>query len=328
MGKRTIKLTVENEYVSGAGVPIGAAGSHDEVEMEVTFVGDVWLVTDKYVTFRDALGRNPNEIVLKSEMVKSMDTNEAGENMQTYTFPVPGIAKTYAGESSVTFTGYTLEKGSGKENSCITTTTAYFRVLPSDYSILDDESMKKDPTLAQQVQSMYNAWTEEDGYLARTEAALGKLEGEDGYLARTEAALSQLNGVEGKDGLIKQTEAALSQLNGVEGKDGLIKQTEAALGELEGEDGLIATTQKVKQDAEYVLSDLNDALTEIIAIQDDLIDGITIYVLPEVTQDTEGYVLVAENGAYTLKNVAETEVDTYIDECINKYIDDALGGEY
>ena len=308
MGKRTIKLTVENEYVSGAGVPIGAAGSHDEVEMEVTFVGDVWLVTDKYVTFRDALGRNPNEIVLKSEMVKSMDTNEAGENMQTYTFPVPGIAKTYAGESSVTFTGYTLEKGSGKENSCITTTTAYFRVLPSDYSILDDESMKKDPTLAQQVQSMYNAWTEEDGYLARTEAALGKLEGEDGYLARTEAALSQLNGVEGKDGLIKQTEAAL--------------------GELEGEDGLIATTQKVKQDAEYVLSDLNDALTEIIAIQDDLIDGITIYVLPEVTQDTEGYVLVAENGAYTLKNVAETEVDTYIDECINKYIDDALGGEY
>jgi hypothetical protein len=42
------------------------------------------------------------------------------------------------------------------------------------------------------------------------------------------------------------------------------------------------------------LTNLDEVLNEIIAIQDDLIDGITIYVLPEVTQETEGHVLVAE----------------------------------
>lgn len=159
MEKRTIKLTVENEYVRGAGVPVGAAGSHDEVELVVTFVGDVWLGTNKYVTFRDALGQSPRlKMLLDSESVIELSEDGDGATIQTHKVTVPYAAKTHAGNMSVTFTGYTVaettdENGSPvfAEDECINTTTAYFRVLPSDYVILEEGSYGNDLTLAQQV---------------------------------------------------------------------------------------------------------------------------------------------------------------------------------
>lgn len=167
MKKRTIRLTVENEYVRGAGVPVGAAGSHDEVELEVTFVGDVWLGTNKYVTFRDALGQSPRlKMLLDSESVSELSEDEDGATIQTHKVTVPYAAKTHAGNMSVTFTGYTVLSTLDAEGNlvfyegeCINTMTAYFRVLPSDYVILEDGSFDGVPgaTLAQQCQSAANA---------------------------------------------------------------------------------------------------------------------------------------------------------------------------
>jgi hypothetical protein len=160
MKKRTIRLTVENEYVHGAGVPVGAAGSHDEVELEVTFVGDVWLGTSKYVTFRDALGQSPRlKMLLDSEMVRSVAENDNGEICETIVVSVPYASKLHAGNMSVTFTGYTVatetdgDVTTAYEDTCVHTTTAYFRVLPSDYVILEDGSFGNDLTLAQQCQN-------------------------------------------------------------------------------------------------------------------------------------------------------------------------------
>lgn len=183
MGKRTIKLTVENEYVRGAGVPVGAAGSHDEVELVVTFVGDVWLGTNKYVTFRDALGQSPRlKMLLDSESVSELSEDEDGATIQTHKVTVPYAAKTHAGNMSVTFTGYTvlstLDEGGNPvfyEGECINTMTAFFRVLPSDYVVLEDGSLDGIPgaTLAQQCQSAANsAFEAKEAAEAAKEAAI------------------------------------------------------------------------------------------------------------------------------------------------------------
>ena len=183
MGKRTIKLTVENEYVRGAGVPVGAAGSHDEVELVVTFVGDVWIGTNKYVTFRDALGQSPRlKMLLDSESVIELSEDGDGATIQKHKITVPYAAKTHAGNMSVTFTGYTvlstLDEGGNPvfyEGECINTMTAFFRVLPSDYVVLEDGSLDGIPgaTLAQQCQSAANsAFEAKEAAEAAKEAAI------------------------------------------------------------------------------------------------------------------------------------------------------------
>ena len=68
MAKRIIELTVSDEYVIGGGVPIGAAGSHDDVVLRMSF-SDAWMVRNKYATFRDALGENPTIVALLPSML-------------------------------------------------------------------------------------------------------------------------------------------------------------------------------------------------------------------------------------------------------------------
>jgi hypothetical protein len=197
MGKRTIKLTVENEYVRGAGVPVGAAGSHDEVELEVTFVGDVWLGTSKYVTFRDALGQSPRlKMLLDSESVSELSEDEDGATIQTHKVTVPYAAKTHAGNMSVTFTGYTVLSRLDAEGNlvfyegeCINTMTAYFRVLPSDYAILEDDSFEVGATLAQQCQSAANS-VYQNAEKARTAEAEAKSAAETATERANEAEAS------------------------------------------------------------------------------------------------------------------------------------------
>ena len=56
MGKRIIECSVSDEYLLGGGVPIGAAGSHDDVVLRLGF-GDAWAGLNIYATFTDALGQ-------------------------------------------------------------------------------------------------------------------------------------------------------------------------------------------------------------------------------------------------------------------------------
>lgn len=142
MGTRYIPCELENEYLIGAGVVAGAAGSHDDVYLRIRF-GSMWDGLNKYVTFRDALGENPTMRMLTGSM------RVEGSN-DTYDVSVPAAAKALQGRMMVTVYGYSVSNGT-QEDTATLSATAYFRVLPSDYSLLDDGSI--DATIAQQFQA-------------------------------------------------------------------------------------------------------------------------------------------------------------------------------
>lgn len=142
MGKRIIECAVNNEYVIGGGVPIGAEGSHDDVVLRVAF-DNSWIGRNIYATFRDALGENPTLVALLPSLLVQ------GESM-VYDVNIPGAVRKTDGKMSVTFSGYTIV-GGVEEEEISNTAATYFRVLPSTYKIMDDDSI--DATLAQQLQN-------------------------------------------------------------------------------------------------------------------------------------------------------------------------------
>ena len=97
---RYIKCTVKNEFVSGAGQVIGAAGSHHDVALRIAF-GEMWDGLSMYVTFRDALGENPTVVqILPSSLVLGTE--------RTYDVVVPAAPKAKQGKAMVTVQGYTV----------------------------------------------------------------------------------------------------------------------------------------------------------------------------------------------------------------------------
>lgn len=144
MAKRIIELTVSDEYVIGGGVPIGAAGSHDDVVLRMAF-GEMWTGLNIYATFTDALGENATEVMLLPSMLVS-------GTIMTYDLPIPASAKRVEGRTSLSLTGYTVVNGT--KGIATNTTTTYFRVLPSKVALLDDGTV--DATLAEQLLSEMN----------------------------------------------------------------------------------------------------------------------------------------------------------------------------
>ncbi len=145
MAKRIIECQVSDEYVLGSGVVVGAAGSHNDVVLRLAF-GDMWVGLNIYATFRDSKGESPTLVeLLPSTLVD-------GETM-IYDVPIPAAAKKYEGKMMLTLSGYSILDGT-QEDTATNTATAYFRVMPSDFALLDDGSI--DATLAQQMQSEIN----------------------------------------------------------------------------------------------------------------------------------------------------------------------------
>lgn len=149
MAKRIIECQVNDEYVVGAGVPIGASGSHDDVILRLKF-NDTWDGLYIYATFRDALGGHPTVVLLLPTML-------VDGKARTYDVTIPAAAKLYNGKATVTLTGYLTkqeETESGIERtveaSVTNTATAYFPVLPSNYVVADDGSV--DLNVAQRLQ--------------------------------------------------------------------------------------------------------------------------------------------------------------------------------
>lgn len=149
MAKRIIECQVNDEYVLGSGVVVGAAGSHDDVVLRLEF-GTMWAVLNKYATFRDSKGENPTTVAIMPSMLVD------GKAM-TYDVSVPASAKKYEGKMMLTLSGYSLVNGV-EEDRATNTTTAYFRVLQSDFALLDDDTV--DATLAQQVHTEINEFGE------------------------------------------------------------------------------------------------------------------------------------------------------------------------
>lgn len=139
--KKVIKCHVEDEYVIGADVAVGAAGSHDDVLLELKF-SPLWDGTTKQIVWHNALGEEPTIIILTADMLV--------EGTDTYQTPVPAEAKRYEGMCHMTIKGSV--EGDGLEKSATLTTTARFRVLPAMWDANAEQSQDITPTQAVQLQ--------------------------------------------------------------------------------------------------------------------------------------------------------------------------------
>lgn len=145
MGQRVIPCDVLNEYITGAGVVVGAAGSHDEVLLELDFraADSVWAGTTRVVTFRDALSQNPVDVILGVDLLSEGHTD-------VYLVPIPARAKAIEGEMRMTIRGVIVQ--GDKELVRVVTKTALFRVLPSELNLYD-ENTDVPASAAEQLQS-------------------------------------------------------------------------------------------------------------------------------------------------------------------------------
>lgn len=157
---KIIECQVNDEYVLGSGVVIGAAGSVGNVLLRLKF-NEMWDGLGIMATFKDALCQSTAVVMLMPSM-------RDGKDDRTYLVPIPEEATKAVGRARLTLTGYSIysieegENGSSKmvyhQDSIANTSTAFFRVLESDAAISDDGSLTPSttPTLAQQLQDEIN----------------------------------------------------------------------------------------------------------------------------------------------------------------------------
>ena len=121
MNRRIISCQVNNEYVQGSGVVVGAAGSHDDVVLRLTF-NDMWDGLTKKITWLDALDENPVLTILTTNMLEPGSLN-------TYLVPIPSGPKAHEGKMTLTIKGVVVEDG--VETVATLSVTTQFTVLPS-----------------------------------------------------------------------------------------------------------------------------------------------------------------------------------------------------
>jgi len=143
MYRRVIPLQVSDEYVRGDGVPVGAAGSHDDVALRLTF-GPMWAGTARSIVWYDANGENPTITALTTDMLAE------GES-EVYLVPIPAAPKAVAGQMLMTIKGATVS--GSQETTATLTTTARFTVMESDWSEDAEEGGDITPTQAEQFQA-------------------------------------------------------------------------------------------------------------------------------------------------------------------------------
>ena len=142
VNKRIVKCQVTDEYVIGAGVHLGAEGSHDDVLLELTF-SDLWQGLTKSITWWNALGE-PVRTILTIEHIDVDNTN-------VYRVPVPAEAKAVAGDMEVTIKGVQVENEI--EERATVSVTAQFKVLPGKWAADASEVQDVTPTHAEQIQA-------------------------------------------------------------------------------------------------------------------------------------------------------------------------------
>lgn len=70
---REIPIQVTDEYVRGAGVAVGAAGSHDDVALRISF-SPMWTGTARSIVWLDAAGENPTTTQLGTGLLAEGET--------------------------------------------------------------------------------------------------------------------------------------------------------------------------------------------------------------------------------------------------------------
>lgn len=143
MTRRIIPCTVTDEYVRGDGVPVGAAGSHNDVVLRLAF-SPLWAGTARSIVWKDALGENATVTLLGTNLL------EDGES-EVYLVPIPAEPKAVAGELSMTIKGVTVD--GAKEKTATLSAVAHFTVLESDWDGDAEESGDVNATQAAQLQA-------------------------------------------------------------------------------------------------------------------------------------------------------------------------------
>lgn len=144
---RTIPLKIQNEYIAGDKVLIGAAGSHNDVVLRMEF-SPLWEGLTKTVQFRDALGETTIEVLLTADMLEADDTS-------VYLVPVPNGAKKYAGEMTLCVKGATV--AGEKETRATTAVYGRFTVGESKWDTSAEAEQDVPPTQAEQLQRQIDA---------------------------------------------------------------------------------------------------------------------------------------------------------------------------
>lgn len=143
MYRRIIPCLVTDEYVQGDGVVVGAAGSHDDVALRLSF-GPMWAGTTKSIVWKDALGQNPTITNLTTNLLEDGET-------EVYIVPIPAEPKAVSGEMSMTIKGVTVS--GTKQDTATLTTTARFTVMESDWDDDAQSSGDINPAQAEQLQA-------------------------------------------------------------------------------------------------------------------------------------------------------------------------------
>lgn len=144
---RTIPLKIQNEYIAGDKVLIGAAGSHNDVVLRMEF-SPLWEGLTKTVQFRDALGEKTIETLLTADLLEKNSTT-------VYMVPVPNGAKKYAGEMTLAVKGAAVS--GDKETRATTAVHGAFTVGESKWDTSAETEQDVNATQAEQLQSQIDA---------------------------------------------------------------------------------------------------------------------------------------------------------------------------
>lgn len=139
---RIIHCDVDNEFIRGAGVVIGAAGSHDDVELELSF-SPMWDGTSKKIVWFDALNEQTVVTALTTDLL-------APGNGNLYRVSVPWEAKAVEGDMKLTIRGASVS--GTKETRAVVAATACFKVLPALWDPLAVEGSEPSAAVSDQLQ--------------------------------------------------------------------------------------------------------------------------------------------------------------------------------
>lgn len=202
MKKKIVKITVADEVVHGAGVSIGAIGSHDTTVIEAQF-SEVWQGKGKIVTWTNAIGEKAAITVISPEKLVEGTDN-------TYRFDVPAEATTHAGVASISIKGTTVDPETNNEITAITSEDALFRVRLSvgGVSESDDISASNAERLLSDIEAIINYIRDKvnnnggDGEFVGIESANINENGELvlTYTNEETSNLGNVTGANGKDG--------------------------------------------------------------------------------------------------------------------------------
>lgn len=142
MSNRIIRCAVENEFIRGGGVVIGAAGSHDDVELELSF-SPMWDGTSKKIVWFDALNEQAVVTALTTDLLVEGEDN-------LYRVPVPWEAKAVEGDMKLTIRGANVTGTT--ETRAVVAATVCFRVLPAIWDPLAVEGSEPSASVSDQLQ--------------------------------------------------------------------------------------------------------------------------------------------------------------------------------